>query len=77
MRAINRFISNTVVRAGSTQNVPTERIGLLNRIYAAAGVVTTPINDALRRLKHKNRRLFTIGKYAVILGVLYLFLASW
>jgi len=77
MRAINRFISNTVVRAGSTQNVPTERIGLLNRIYAAAGVVTTPSNDALRRLKRKNRRLFTIGKYAVILGVLYLFLVSW
>jgi len=77
MRAINRFISNTVVRAGSTQNVPTERIGLLNRIYAAAGVVTTPINDALRHLKRKNRRLFTIGKYAVILGVLYLFLVSW
>ncbi len=77
MRAINRFISNTVVRAGSTQNVPSERIGLLNRIYAAAGVVTTPINDALRRLKRKNHRLFTIGKYAVILGVLYLFFASW
>jgi beta-hydroxylase len=77
MRAINRFISNTVVRAGSTQNVPTERIGLLNRIYAAAGVVTTPINETLRRLKRKNRRLFTIGKYAVILGVLYLFLVSW
>ncbi len=77
MRAINRFISNTLVRAAATQNVPTENVGLLNRLYATVGAVTTPIDRFLDRLKHKNRRAFKVGKYVAIIAVLYLLFVVW
>jgi beta-hydroxylase len=73
MRAINRFVSNTLVRAASTQNVPSENIGFLNRLYALTGQGGAWIS----RLKRKNRRAFKIGKYAAILTVLYLLLVGW
>jgi aspartyl/asparaginyl beta-hydroxylase (cupin superfamily) len=72
MRGINRFISNTLIRAASTQNVPTENVGLLNRLYAAVGAVTQPISDFLDKLKRKNRKAFRIGKYALLLLIGYL-----
>ena len=77
VRAINRFVSNTLVRAASTQNVPTENVGLLNRLYAAVGAITTPVNDFLDALKNKNRRAFRIGKYIAIAAVLYLIFVAW
>ena len=77
MRWINRLISNTLIRAASTQNVPTENVGLLNRLYAAVGAVTTPIDEFLDRIKRKNRRAYKIAKYALILSVAYLLFVVW
>ena len=71
MRGINRFVGNTLVRAASTQNVPTENIGLLNRLYAMIGAVTQPCSNFLDNLKRKNRVAFRLGKYALILLVGY------
>lgn len=71
MRSINRFICNTLIRAAATQNVPTENVGLLNRLYAAMGAVTRPIGDLLDKLKRKNRKAFRLGKIAVILLIGY------
>jgi beta-hydroxylase len=77
MRAINRFVSNTLVRAASTQNVPTENVGLLNHLYATVGAISTPIDQFLDRLKHKNRRAFKLGKYILIAAALYLLFIVW
>lgn len=67
MRGINRFVSNTLVRAAATQNVPTENVGVLNRLYALTGQG----GDWISNLKKKNRRAFKIGKYVLIAVVVY------
>jgi beta-hydroxylase len=72
MRGINRFIRNTLIRAASTQNVPTENVGVLNRLYETVGAVTQPISDFLDKLKRKNRQAFRFGKYALIVLIAYL-----
>ncbi|MBC7983871.1 MAG: aspartyl/asparaginyl beta-hydroxylase domain-containing protein, partial [Candidatus Obscuribacterales bacterium] len=73
MRGINRFISNTLIRAASTQNVPTENVGLLNRLYALTGRG----GNFLDRIKKKNRTAFRLGKYASAALVAYLILFVW
>lgn len=77
MRAINRFIANTLVRAAGTQNVPTEKVGMLNRLYAAVGSVTTPIDNFLEYLKRKNRTAFRVLKYAAFAAVVYWLFVVW
>jgi beta-hydroxylase len=67
MRGINRLISKTLVRAASTQNVPTENIGLLNRLYALTGKG----GEWLDNLKHANRAVFRVGKYVLIVAIAY------
>lgn len=67
MTWFNRLTSRSLVRAASTQNVPTEHVGLLNRIYTATGYVS----DILRRLKRANRTLYRGVKYALIIALLY------
>jgi beta-hydroxylase len=73
VRAINRFISRTLVRAASTQNVPTEPIGSLNRLYALGGKTGGWLGD----IKRKNRTAFKFGKYALIAAAVYLFCFAW
>jgi beta-hydroxylase len=67
VRAINRFVSNTLVRAAATQNVPTEDVGVLNRLYAMMG----QSGDWLGNLKKKNRLAFKIAKYVLIALIAY------
>ncbi|HEX7329649.1 MAG TPA: aspartyl/asparaginyl beta-hydroxylase domain-containing protein [Casimicrobiaceae bacterium] len=68
MRALNRWMSRTVIRAASTQNTPTEPVGALNRVYALFGQAS----DVLTRLKRRNRTLFRTVKYVLIAAVAYL-----
>ncbi|HEX8739430.1 MAG TPA: aspartyl/asparaginyl beta-hydroxylase domain-containing protein [Casimicrobiaceae bacterium] len=68
MRALNRWMSRTVIRAASTQNTPTEPVGALNRVYALFGQAS----DVLTRLKRRNRTLFRTVKYMLIAAVAYL-----
>jgi len=77
VRGINRFISNTLIRAAATQNLPTETVGLLNRLYATMSALTTPWNNFLDWLKRKNRKAFKIGKHVVVFVALYLFVVIW
>ncbi len=67
MRAFNRWMSRTVIRAASTQNTPTEPVGVLNRIYALFGRGS----DLLTRLKRRNRTVFRAVKYALVALILY------
>jgi beta-hydroxylase len=67
MRGINRFISNTLIRAASTQNVPTEHVGVLNRLYALTGRG----GDLLSQLKRRNRTVFKLTKYLLVALALY------
>ena len=67
MRALNRFIANYVLRVTASQNVPTERIGLVNRI--SGGVHR--FRQVLRRVKRANRRLYYTAKYTLWAVLLY------
>ena len=67
MRALNRFIANYVLRVTASQNVPTERVGLVNRI--SGGVHR--YRQVLRRVKRANRRLYYTAKYALWAVLLY------
>jgi beta-hydroxylase len=67
MRAINRLFARHIMRAASTQNLDTEPIGVLNRIYALFG----HSSDFLARLKRRNRTAFRAGKYALFAAAAY------
>jgi beta-hydroxylase len=67
MRGFNRLVSRHVMRAASTQNLETEPVGLLNRIYAMFG----HSSDFLTRLKRRNRTAFRTVKYALIAALAY------
>ena len=67
MRGLNRLFARHVMRAASTQNLETEPVGLLNRIYALFG----RSSDFLGRLKRKNRTAFRATKYALFAVLAY------
>ncbi len=67
MRGFNRLVARHVMRAASTQNLETEPVGLLNRIYAMFG----HSSDFLTRLKRKNRTAFRAVKYALFAALAY------
>ena len=68
MTGFNRFTSRSLVRAASTQNVPSEQVGLLNRVYAGTGY----LSETLRRLKRANRTVYRGVKYALLAVLAYL-----
>lgn len=72
MRAINRFVGNTFVRAGGTQNVPTEKIGLLNRIYALTGK-----DGRFEHWKREHYPIYRVMKFTAIGGIAYLLFFVW
>ncbi|MBS0326194.1 MAG: aspartyl/asparaginyl beta-hydroxylase domain-containing protein, partial [Proteobacteria bacterium] len=67
MRALNRWMARTVIRAASTQNTPAEPVGALNQVYALLGRGS----DLLTRLKRRNRTAFRTVKYALIAALAY------
>ncbi len=67
MTAFNRWVARHVIHASATQNVETEEVGALNRIYALFGSGS----NLLTRLKRKNRTLFRAVKYALIAALVY------
>ena len=67
IRALNRFMERTVMRAAATQNTVAEPVGVLNRIYALTGRG----GELLRRAKRANRTLFRTAKQLLIAGILY------
>jgi beta-hydroxylase len=67
MRALNRFIAGYVLRVTASRNVPTEQVGLVNRV---AGAVHR-LRVVLRRAKRANRRLYYAVKYTLYAVLAY------
>ncbi|MDB5292591.1 MAG: lipid hydroxylase LpxO [Phycisphaerales bacterium] len=65
-RNVNRFVSNHIVKITSAQNVPTEKVGVLNRVSK----YVFGIREFGERLKKKNRTLHKMVNYATTAGVL-------
>lgn len=72
MRWLNRLFSRGFVAAGASQNLPGDPVGAINRFYSS---VVHPIGDRIdgvaRALKKKNRTMFRVAKYALIVALLY------
>ncbi len=68
MRGLDRFVAGYLLRVTASRNVPTERIGLVNRV---AGAVHRA-RQVLRRAKRANRRAYYAVKYTLWAGILYL-----
>jgi len=66
MRAINRFVSRVLGRATATQNVETEHVGAVNRLYGFAHRV----GERKKAFKRKHPLGYKLGRYALILLVL-------
>lgn len=73
MRWLNRAVSTHVVKVSATQNVPTEPVGALNRLYGnVIHPVISRVGGVFKALKQRNRTLANAVKYALIAGILYL-----
>lgn len=70
--AFNRAVSRLLGRATATQNLDTDPVGPLSRLYGGVHW----FKDLARRLKRANRPLYKTLKIALILGVLYLILVA-
>jgi len=62
MRALNRGIANHVLRVTASRNVPTERIGLVNRVSNHV----YRLRRFFHRVKRVNRPLYYTAKYALL-----------
>lgn len=70
IRAVNRFIGRPVVRAAATQNLPGEKVGVLNKIFA----YVYQIRVLGKRIKRWNRTLYYLIKWALFGSLAYLWL---
>lgn len=73
LTAINRGFANTVMRAASSQNVAGEQVGVINRVFARvyAGRLWA------KRLKQRSRLVYYVGKWILIIGLVWLVFLSW
>lgn len=73
VRAINRFVTNHIVKITESQNTDTEKVGILNHISAYIYM----LKNFFQKLKSVNRKVYYAGKYALVIGLIYLiFFAS-
>jgi beta-hydroxylase len=73
MRPFNRWVMRHVMGATGTQNEEGEQIGAINRLYSRlAG-----FQRAAKGLKERNKRLYSLQKWAAICGLLALALAPY
>jgi beta-hydroxylase len=68
VRAINRFVTHHIVKITAAHNVPTEKIGFVNRLVAPVFY----IRDLGEKIKKKNRIAHKVLNYAIALGILAL-----
>ncbi|HXJ33055.1 MAG TPA: aspartyl/asparaginyl beta-hydroxylase domain-containing protein [Candidatus Eisenbacteria bacterium] len=67
-RAANRFVARKILKVTAAQNVPTEKVGLVNRVSA----LIYWYRGFLRRAKKVNRTAYYAVEYAVLGALLYL-----
>ncbi|MBL34946.1 MAG: lipid A hydroxylase LpxO [Oceanospirillaceae bacterium] len=70
----NRFFSALVLKASASPNQPSDKTGLLNRIYQ---LIYYRVTSVFKRLKRYNRNLYKVVKYALIMLVMAGFFYSW
>jgi beta-hydroxylase len=68
MRAVNRTIGRSMIKAAATSNVEGEHVGGLNRAFEWI----YKIREAGLRLKQWNKPVYYLTKWALVLGLLYL-----
>lgn len=68
VRAFNTLVSNTLIRAMSSSNLESEKVGLLNRVSS----YVYRYKMFLQRAKKRNRTLYYAVKYAFIAVLFYL-----
>jgi beta-hydroxylase len=64
---INRWVSTHLVKATATQNMDTDKVGILNKMFG----YVYQVRLVGKRLKKMNRTLYYAVKYAIIAGLLY------
>ncbi|PKO42298.1 MAG: aspartyl beta-hydroxylase [Betaproteobacteria bacterium HGW-Betaproteobacteria-3] len=65
---LNRLVGGVLGRATATQNLPSDRVGVVNRLYGGVHWM----KQLARRIKQFNRPLYKVLKLGLILGLLYL-----
>jgi beta-hydroxylase len=68
MRAVNRTIGRSMIKAAATQNVEGEHVGGLNRVFE----MVYKIREAGLRLKQLNKPVYYLTKWGLVAGLLYL-----
>lgn len=66
-QGFNRFFSNTVMKAAASKNLPNERVGLINRLFA----YVYKIRLAGKKLKSYNQYLYYFTKYSLYITLFY------
>lgn len=67
-RALNAFFSNTILKAATSPNSDEDRTGFINKIFKYLNAM----KDAGQALKKRNRRLYYLTKYGLMLALLAL-----
>ncbi len=70
MTAYNHFMCQYVMRAAATENVPGERVGMVNRIFG----YVYHVRVLGKRMKAWNRKIYYALKYVLFGSILYLIL---
>ncbi len=65
---LNRLVGGVLGRATATQNLPSDRVGVVNRLYGGVHWM----KQLARRIKQFNRPLYKVLKLGLIFGLLYL-----
>ena len=68
MTRLNHWMERTFVRASQTENVPGDKVGLLNRIFGFAYYLRFPG----KWLKRRNKYVYYAVKWLVLAAILYL-----
>ncbi|MFO1323912.1 MAG: aspartyl/asparaginyl beta-hydroxylase domain-containing protein [Burkholderiales bacterium] len=64
---LNHWIERTFVRASQTENVPGDKVGLLNRVFSVAYYVRLPA----KAIKRWNKYVYYAGKWALLAAIVY------
>jgi beta-hydroxylase len=68
IRAVNHFVKNTLIRASQTENMPGDRVGVLNHVFNGA----YRVRRIGKWIKKKSRFAHYTLKWLILGGVLYL-----
>jgi beta-hydroxylase len=64
---LNHWIKRTFVRASQTENVPGDKVGVLNRLFGVLYYLRLPA----KALKRRNKYVYYAGKWLLLGGIVY------